>query len=219
MSVQLLGQCPTMSSHATWVDANTDKSRNPSHKTTILSRAKISSVNVNQLVTLFIVISANMSMVKLQTSDGDEFEVEKTVACMSNLIKTMLEDLDDGEVIPLPMVKSDMAKLAFTWAEHHKNDLPAADEQPHHVDPQHTHDISPWDQEFLNLEQSVVFDLTVAAHYLSMKGLVDVTCKTIANMVKGKTPEELRKTFYIKNDFSEKEEEQIRKENGSLEDK
>ena len=36
-----------------------------------------------------------------------------------------------------------------------------------------------------------------------------MTCKTVANMIKGKTPEEIRKTFNIKNDFTPAEEEQV----------
>ena len=46
-----------------------------------------------------------------------------------------------------------------------------------------------------------------------LQGLLDVTCKTVANMIKGKTPEEIQKTFNIKNDFTPSEEEQVRKEN------
>lgn len=38
-------------------------------------------------------------------------------------------------------------------------------------------------------------------------------------MIKGKTPEEIRKTFNIKNDFSASEEEQVRKENEWCEEK
>ena len=51
------------------------------------------------------------------------------------------------------------------------------------------------------------------------QGLLDVTCKTVANMIKGKTPEEIRKTFNIKNDFTPSEEEQVRKENEWCEEK
>ena len=75
-----------------------------------------------------------------------------------------------------------------------------------------TDDISSWDSDFLN-------ELILAANYLDIKGLLDVTCKTVANMIKGKTPEEIRKTFNIKNDFTPAEEEQIRKENEWCEEK
>lgn len=60
------------------------------------------------------------------------------------------------------------------------------------------------DVEALNLKT-----LLQAANYLDIKGLLDVTCKTVANMIKGKTPEEIRKTFNIKNDFTEEEEAQV----------
>ena len=38
-------------------------------------------------------------------------------------------------------------------------------------------------------------------------------------MIKGKTPEEIRKSFNIKNDFTEEEEAQVRKENQWSEEK
>ncbi|RUP49535.1 LOW QUALITY PROTEIN: putative negative regulator sulfur controller-3 [Jimgerdemannia flammicorona] len=47
----------------------------------------------------------------------------------------------------------------------------------------------------------------------------DVGCKTVANMIKGKSPEEIRKTFNIVNDFTPEEEAQIRKENEWAEDR
>ena len=80
-------------------------------------------------------------------------------------------------------------------------------------------DIPVWDQEFLKADQGTLFELILAADYLDIKGLLDVTCKTVANMIKGKTPEEIRKTFNIKNDFTEEEEAQVRKENQWCEEK
>ncbi len=105
-----------------------------------------------------------------------------------------------------------------------------------------TDDIPQWDQNFLQVDQPILFDLILvsiklkwnemflitmfylllifkAANYLDIKGLLDLCCKTVANMIKGKTPEEIRKTFNIKNDFSPAEEEQIRKENEWCEEK
>lgn len=40
----------------------------------------------------------------------------------------------------------------------------------------------------------------------SKKNPSDVGCKTVANMIKGKTPEEIRKLFNIVNDFTPEEE-------------
>ncbi|PHT73020.1 E3 ubiquitin ligase complex SCF subunit sconC [Capsicum annuum] len=48
---------------------------------------------------------------------------------------------------------------------------------------------------------------------LNIKSLLDLTRQTVADMIKGKTPEEISKTFNIKNDFTPEEEEEVRREN------
>ena len=73
--------------------------------------------------------------------------------------------------------------------------------------------IDPWDKEFCKVEQEDLFKLILAANFLDIKPLLELGCKTVANMIRGKTPDEIRKTFNIKNDFTPEEEEQIRKEN------
>ena len=46
-------------------------------------------------------------------------------------------------------------------------------------------DIDEWDQEFCKVDQGTLFELILAANYLDIKPLLDLTCKTVANMIKG----------------------------------
>ena len=66
---------------------------------------------------------------------------------------------------------------------------------------------------FGKLSLFYIVELFQAANYLNIKSLLDLTCQTVADMIKGKTPEEIRKTFNIKNDFTPEEEEEVRREN------
>ncbi|GFS42028.1 hypothetical protein TNIN_241071 [Trichonephila inaurata madagascariensis] len=162
-----------------------------------------------------------MPNIKLQSSDGEIFEVDVEIAKASVTIKTMLEDLgmddDEQEVVPLPNVNSAILKKVIQWATYHRDDPPPPEDDD--SKDKRTDDISSWDADFLKVDQGTLFELILAANYLDIKGLLDVTCKTVANMIKGKTPEEIRKTFNIKNDFTPSEEEQVRKENEWCEEK
>lgn len=162
-----------------------------------------------------------MPNIKLQSSDGEIFEVDVEVARMSNTLRTMLDDLgieeDDGEPIPVQNVNSAILRKVIQWATYHKNDPPTPEDDD--AREKRTDDISSWDSDFLKVDQGTLFEIILAANYLDIKGLLDVTCKTVANMIRGKTPEEIRKTFNIKNDFTPQEEEQIRRENEWCEEK
>jgi len=161
-----------------------------------------------------------MPSIKLQSSDNEEFLVDVEIAKCSVTIKTMLEDLgmqEEEEVVPLPNVNAAILKRVIAWATYHKDDVVPPDDDENKE--KRTDDISSWDADFLKVDQGTLFELILAANYLDIKGLLDVTCKTVANMIKGKTPEEIRKQFNIKNDFTPSEEEQVRKENEWCEEK
>ncbi|KAI3867964.1 hypothetical protein MKX03_035180, partial [Papaver bracteatum] len=70
-----------------------------------------------------------------------------------------------------------------------------------------------WDAEFVKVDQPVLFDLILAANFLNIKNLLDFTFQTVTDMIKGKTPEVIRKTFNIEKDFTLEEEHEFRREN------
>jgi len=76
-----------------------------------------------------------------------------------------------------------------------------------------------WDKDFVKVDDETLFNLILAANYLDIKSLLDLTCKTVADEIKGKTPEEIRIRFNIKNDFTPEEEEEVKRENAWCEER
>ncbi|XP_020574234.1 LOW QUALITY PROTEIN: SKP1-like protein 1A [Phalaenopsis equestris] len=150
--------------------------------------------------------------VTLKSSDGEEFLVEEAVAMESQTIRHMIEDGCADNGIPLPNVNSKILSKVIEYCKKHvasaKSSGPAAGDEKTAEE-----DLKGWDSDFVKVDQATLFDLILAANYLNIKGLLDLTCQTVADMIKGKTPEEIRKTFNIKNDFTPEEEEEIRREN------
>lgn len=54
---------------------------------------------------------------------------------------------------------------------------------------------------------------------MDIKGLVEVPCKSLAIMLKGKTVEELREILNVPEDLTPEEKEKMRKENESCAEK
>jgi len=157
----------------------------------------------------------------LQSSDGEDIQVDRDVAERSVLIKNMVGDLGEEameEPIPIPNVNAAVLKKVIEWCIHHKHDPPSTNEDDSDSRKKTT-DIEEWDQKFMQVDQEMLFEIILAANYLDIKALLDVGCKTVANMIKGKSPEEIRKTFNIQNDFTPEEEDQIRRENEWAEDR
>ncbi|MCJ1337482.1 hypothetical protein MMC09_002764 [Bachmanniomyces sp. S44760] len=162
-----------------------------------------------------------MTSITLTSSDSVEISVEREVAERSILIKNMMEDIGDAaltEAIPIPNVNEAVLKKVIEWCQHHRGDPPASVDDDSDSRKKTT-DIDEWDQKFMQVDQEMLFEIILAANYLDIKALLDVGCKTVANMIKGKSPEEIRKTFNIQNDFTPEEEDQIRRENEWAEDR
>ncbi|GFP81564.1 skp1-like protein 4 [Phtheirospermum japonicum] len=142
----------------------------------------------------------------LKSSDGELFEVEETVAVESETIKHMIEDDCADNAIPLPNVNSNVLAKVIEYCRRHvgKSDV---------YDTSSQDDLKNFDNDFVKVDQDMLFDLILAANYLNIKSLLDLTCKTVADMMKEKSPEEIRKHFNILNDYTKEEEDEVRREN------
>lgn len=124
---------------------------------------------------------------------------------------------DESVEIPLPNVKSQVLQKVIQFCEHHLEEPMTEIEKP--LKSQNMADVvQKWYADFVDVEQVLLFELILAANYMDIKPLLDLTCATVASMIKGKSPEDIRQTFNIANDFTPEEEAQVREENKWCED-
>eukprot|EP00049_Salpingoeca_infusionum_P015422 m.299696 g.299696 ORF g.299696 m.299696 type:complete len:166 (-) comp15873_c0_seq1:3643-4140(-) len=162
---------------------------------------------------------ADVASIKLQSSDDIEFEVSPEVIKMSVTMHNMLDDLgwEGDDPIPIPSVEGAIMEKVIAYCEAHKDDPPAKSTQQGSVP---VVEPSDFDMEMLgDIDQGTLFKLILAANFLDIKSLLDLTCFHVASMLKNKTPEEIRALFNIKNDFTPQEEESVKKENQWVDDK
>jgi S-phase kinase-associated protein 1 len=150
--------------------------------------------------------------ITLESSDKVNIVVPTRVAKMSALVKTMVEGDSDERLIPLPNVKSSVLQKVVTYLRYHV-DNPAKEIEKPLKSANMAENVSQWDADFVDVDQVLLFDLILAANYMDIKPLLDLTCAKVASMIKGKKPEQIRQTFNISMDFSKEEEEAVRNEN------
>jgi S-phase kinase-associated protein 1 len=149
--------------------------------------------------------SSSEKKIILKSNDGEIFEVEQAVAMKSQMIKYVIEDRCSDDTIPIPGVTSAILSKVLEYCKKHVASV--EDGTSDHDD------LKKWDAEFLEVDQATLYGLIEAANYLNIKSLLDLTCQAIADMMTGKTLEEIRKTFDIVNDFTPEQEEEVRREN------
>ncbi|WVZ65722.1 hypothetical protein U9M48_015038 [Paspalum notatum var. saurae] len=158
------------------------------------------------------------NMLVLYSNDGERFDVPESVARQSGTIRGMIEDGCTDNGIPLPNVHSSILCKVIEYCKKHveargEGGDGAAAEPTAATNKATEDELKAFDADFVKVDQTTLFDLILAANYMNIKELLDLTCQTVADMIKGKTPEEIRKTFNIKNDFTPEEEEEVRREN------
>ena len=102
----------------------------------------------------------------------------------------------------------------MVWLRYHsendKEEAPKSEEDE--IIARFCEEIPEWDKKYLHVDHAVILEIMLAADYLDIKKLRGLCCKTVANILKGKTVEQIREMYGIENDFTPEEEEEIRKQ-------
>jgi len=147
--------------------------------------------------------------VRIQTSDGQQFVLSPDIVDKFPVVQIFLDERDerdegDNDPIPLFNVKADvMASIIAYFTRTSPEGKRELFGELGWIDT----------QGMSSSAQATLFDAILAANYLNAKDLLNDLCQLVADMIKGKTPEEIRRQFHIKNDFTPEEEEEIRREN------
>ncbi|ELP93524.1 suppressor of kinetochore protein, putative [Entamoeba invadens IP1] len=157
-------------------------------------------------------MSETGNVVTLVSCDNENFQVDLAVAKEIGAVKNLLEDFENERTIPLTQVNKETLKKVIDFISHHHQYQFLGDNEDKKGQ------LTSWDNSFFEMDQQKLFELIIAANVLDVQELLDLGCKYIAEMIKGKSVEELRKTFGIVNDFTKEEEEEIKQKNKWLEE-
>tara|TARA_B110000503_G_C6930350_1_gene322526 strand:- start:190 stop:609 length:420 start_codon:yes stop_codon:yes gene_type:complete len=137
--------------------------------------------------------------------DGETVTVDKEIACKSILIKGIVDDSGTEDEIPLPAIKKSILDKIIEYCTYINANQPPEIDKP--LRSNNLSDVvNEWYANFVQLDQEVLFELILAANFMDIKSLLELSCAKVASLIKGMTIIETRKFFNIENDFSPEEE-------------
>ncbi|XP_075107173.1 SKP1-like protein 11 [Nicotiana tabacum] len=140
------------------------------------------------------------SFLTLKSSDGDEFVLEESIAIQSVTIKNMVEDGCSSNVIPLNKVDTETLIKVIEYMKMQSSTSSNEEE------------IENFEKEFVSISIKTILNILEAANFLDINSLLELCAEAVANRIKNKTPEAVRKIFNITSDFTPEEEAEIRNE-------
>jgi S-phase kinase-associated protein 1 len=156
--------------------------------------------------------------IKIQSKEGKEFTLTKKQAELSVLLKSTIQDFQGDIMLPLSEMDEKATQRVVEYLLHYDGQMPPEIEKPlKSVNMKEVTDT--WSADFIDaLTLEDLVDVTVAANFMEIQSLLDLTCAKIASMCKDKTEDEIFKTFGVTETFSEEEKAKIREENKWIED-
>ncbi len=155
---------------------------------------------------------------KLISKEGKEFSISKKAADLSLLLKNAREEMGNDEAIPLVEVDEKSLDKVIQYLNHFNGEAPADIEKP--LKSSNLKEVTDdWSADFIDeLDLEVLTNITVAANFMEIPSLLDLSCAKLASMCKDKSEEEIFKSFGIVDTFSEEERQKLREENKWIEE-
>ncbi|XP_013603433.1 SKP1-like protein 1B [Brassica napus] len=148
----------------------------------------------------------------MKSSDDESFEVDEAVVLQSQLLSHVVEDCTGPE----HKIEKVTGKILEKVVEYCENHVAVVDDGGANSSSASSGDaLKKWDNKFITqMDLSTVYGLLMAANYLDIKGLFDLTCQGVADVIAAcKDHKEFRATFGLVNDFTEEEEAEVLEEN------
>jgi len=150
------------------------------------------------------------SLVLVSSDDvnGEKFTIDRESAMMCNLVKSIIEGDSEAKMIEIKKVSTGILKLIVEYLKHHHGKSPAEIAKPIRSVKMEKIVEDEWDAKFINAQtKRNIFQIILGANYMDIKSLLHLGCAKIATMIKGKSPEEIKKIL------SEEEDEKDEKSN------
>lgn len=91
-------------------------------------------------------------------------------------------------MIPVPQVEAPILDLVIAYCEYFRKQS---------LEDMSADDADKWEKDFVDVPKAKLFALIRASNFLDIQTLLDLTCKTVADMLKGKTADIINEEFRI----------------------
>merc|ERR1711964_916403 len=111
-----------------------------------------------------------------------------------NLVKNIIEGDKTAKDIEIKKVSSTILNLIVEYLKHHDGKVPKEIAKPIRSQKMEKIVEDAWDAEFINKQtKKTIFQIILGANYMDIKSLLHLGCAKIATLIKGKSPEEIKK--------------------------
>ena len=147
---------------------------------------------------------AKNSTITLVSYDSTRKSIDEKSAKKSILINDYSKDFPNAEIY-LNNIDGETLTKTIEYLEHYKDENPKLIPKPL---PQKDFKeiVDDWDYNYINIEIEKIFNIMLAANFLNIEPLINLTCAKISSLISGKKPEEIRRILGMGKDFDELEE-------------